>query len=134
MSEDINKLERELQELKIKKYEQQQREAREREQEFKKKNAWLDIYGSDDYCGCGIGEYSFYYGYEETRCPVKSHKDSDDCDEKDCDKRERCFVASIWDKEVAVYTDSELGQSDIMEQLIAWIMKCLHEGKLIPPM
>lgn len=80
---------------------------RQKKQDFIKKTG-IDVYTSDDYCGLEAKGISFYYGYEVTACPVNSHKDEDDCYEKDCDKREWCFVATENGVEVMKLTKSEL--------------------------
>lgn len=72
------------------------------------KRTGIDVYTSDDYCGLEANGVSFYYGYEVTMCPVNSHKNSDDCYEKNCEKREWCFVATEKDKEVMKLTKSQL--------------------------
>jgi len=78
------------------------------------------VYGSDDYVGCSAGDYSFYYGYEETKCPIKSHRNEDDCYEKDCDKREWCFVVNKGDKEVVKWAESEFSynQANNIEKIL----------------
>ncbi len=58
----------------------------------------IDVYCSDDYAGLKAGKYKFYFGYEETMCPIKSHKE--DCEDNGCKKREWCFVAIVNNKEI----------------------------------
>lgn len=58
----------------------------------------IEVYTSDDYCGLVSGDMVFYYGYEETYCPIKSHKK--DCEDYGCEKREWCFVVSKKGKEI----------------------------------
>ena len=98
LKEEARKLEleasQERQELEIK-----------QEQEYRK-NTKTDVYCSDDYAGLEAGKYSFYFGYEMTICPVKSHKE--DCEDNGCEKREWCFVASINKKEVMRIPASKL--------------------------
>jgi len=79
------------------------------------------VYGSDDYVGATAGDYSFYFGYEVTRCPVKSHKNEDDCYEKDCDKREWVFQVHKGDDVVFEMLESEIDYpkaDDIERKLI----------------
>lgn len=129
--DEIQKREQELRLLKQKKLDEERKGKLEAEKKFKQENGGLDIYTNDDYCGCWIWNYSFYYGYEVTKCPVKSHKTDDDCYEKDCDKREWYFQAYKWDDIIAEYSESELWSNRyIVETLIAWILKCIYEGKL----
>lgn len=81
----------------------------------------VSVYGSDDYVGASAGEYSFYFGYEVTSCPIKSHKTDDDCYDKDCDKREWVFQVSRGDKVIFQMLDSELSyprSDDIERKLI----------------
>jgi hypothetical protein len=88
--------------------------------EYEKKNK-VAVYGSDDYVGCSAGEYSFYFGYEVTKCPIKSHKTIDDCDDKDCDKREWVFQVENKDKVIFEMLDSEISYpeaDDIERKLI----------------
>lgn len=68
----------------------------------------IHVSGSDDYIGASGSPYSFYYGYEETHCPLKSHQNGTLCEEKDCEKEEWCFVARKGDEEIARYCASEL--------------------------
>lgn len=68
----------------------------------------VTVYGSDDYVGASAGDVSFYFGYEVTRCPVKSHKDDDDCYEHDCEKREWVFQVQKDGKTVFEILDSEI--------------------------
>lgn len=81
----------------------------------------VSVYGSDDYVGCRAGDYHFYFGYEVTKCPVKSHKTDDDCYEKDCDKREWVFQVEKNDKVIFEKLASEITYpeaDDIERQLI----------------
>lgn len=81
----------------------------------------VGVYGSDDYVGANAGDTSFYFGYEVTRCPVKSHKTDDDCDEKDCDRREWVFQVEKNGKVVFEMLDSEISYpeaDDIERKLI----------------
>lgn len=81
----------------------------------------VSVYGSDDYVGASAGDYSFYYGYEVTRCPIKSHKTDDDCYEKDCEKREWVFQVEKKGKVVFEMLQSEIEYpeaDDIERQLI----------------
>lgn len=90
----------------------------------------LSVYGSDDYVGCSAGVYSFYFGYEVTKCPVKSHKDDDDCSEKDCEKREWCFTADKNGKNVVTWAESEFSYGeavDIERKLILGMAKFIKE-------
>jgi len=83
-----------------------QRKIAERE-EYESGNK-VSVYGSDDYVGASAGDLSFYFGYEVTRCPIKSHKTDDDCYEKDCDKREWVFQVTKNDDVVFEMLDSEI--------------------------
>jgi len=76
-------------------------------EEYEHKNC-VSVYGSDDYVGCNAGDYHFYFGYEVTKCPIKSHKTEDDCYENNCDKREWVFQVTKNDKVVFEMLDSEL--------------------------
>jgi hypothetical protein len=113
MKESISELESKLRRLKMEEYEKDRLAKLKLEEEFRKKTK-VDVYTSDDYCGMSNGKYSFYYGYEVTKCPVKSHKDDDDCYTNNCDLREWCFTADIDGKEVLRLTRSELweGRAD----------------------
>lgn len=89
-------------------------------EEYENKND-VSVYGSDDYCWCSAWDTHFYFGYEVTKCPIKSHKDEDDCYEKDCEKREWVFQVTKNDKVVFEMLDSELSYpeaTDIYRQLI----------------
>jgi hypothetical protein len=107
MEKTIQQLEVELRQKKEAEFQRIRKEQNDKEEVFRKLKK-ISVYTSDDYCGMSCGDYSFYYGYEVTRCPVKSHKDDDDCYEKDCDRREWCFVATHNGKEVLMLPTSEL--------------------------
>lgn len=82
------------------------------------KNTQVSVYGSDDYVGASAGDTSFYFGYEVTKCPVKSHTDSEECYQRDCEKREWVFQVQNGGKTVFEMLDSELSypQSDNIER------------------
>jgi hypothetical protein len=87
---------------------EEKRIAKLKEEESYRTSSKIDVFCSDDYAGLDSGKYHFYFGYEETYCPVKSHKTEDNCYEKDCDKREDCFVVSVDNKEVLRVPRSKL--------------------------
>lgn len=95
-----------------------------REALFAKENQ-ISVSGSDDYIGASAGPYSFYYGYEETYCPVKSHGNGKHCGERDCEKEEWCFTADKDGVEVARYRASELtiGHEEVDRMLILGMAK-----------
>lgn len=85
------------------------------------KDTKTSVYGSDDYVGASAGDTSFYFGYEVTKCPIKSHKTDDDCYEKSCDRREWVFQVTKGDKVVFEMLDSEISYpvaDDIERKLI----------------
>ena len=91
------------------------------EREEYEKTTKVSVYGSDDYVGASAGDTTFYFGYEVTKCPVKSHKTDDDCYEKDCEKREWVFQVDKKGKTVFEMLDSELSYpeaDDIERKLI----------------
>jgi hypothetical protein len=92
----------------------------------------VSFYGSDDYIGASAGDYSFYFGYEVSKCPVKSHKTNDDCYEKDCEKREWLFQVEKDDKVVFEMLDSELSypEADDIERKL--IVGMAHFIKTLP--
>lgn len=126
MEKSIIQIERELREAKIAEFNKQQKIKRRAKEEFEKKNK-VNVYSASDYCGMSNGKHSFYYGYEETMCPTKSHKNIDDCDDNNCDKREWCFTADIDGKEVMRVPQSELvfDTNEPLEVLLAGIGKFL---------
>lgn len=103
----VEELERQTNELHFEIEEEEHESKIKKEKIFKEKKK-INVYYSDDYAGLDSGKYHFYFGYEVTHCPVKSHKDDEDCYEKDCVKREDCFVATIGGKEVLKLTRSQL--------------------------
>jgi len=105
-----------------------------KEDEFTKINK-TNLYFSDDYAGCSAGEYEFYYGYEVTKCPIKSHKNDDDCYEKNCEKREWCFQVSKDNKDIVTWTASEISylNGDVLEMLIWGMCKFIKENLTTPP-
>ena len=86
-----------------------------KEKVFNKKTK-SNIYNSHDYWGVSNGDYSFYFGYEETKCPVESHKE--DCEDDGCEKREWCFTADYKDKEIVRWRKSELGINKNGEEIL----------------
>lgn len=104
------------------------------EREKYEKTTQVSVYGSDDYIGASAGDTSFYFGYEVTKCPVKSHKTNDDCYEKDCDKREWVFQVDKDGKTVFEMLDSEISYpeaDDIERKLIvgmAHYIKALQDN------
>jgi len=126
---EINELEKKLQKMKWDKYEEDRKALESKKDKFSKENE-IDIYGSDDYCGMSVGRFSFYYGYESTKCTKHPKKDKDWCEEHDCDWRERCFTAEIDDKEVMCLPTSELrgdGSEDIFYYLLSGIGQFIQE-------
>jgi len=113
----ISQLEEELRKAKQEEYDNRRKEIEE-----KKKKISTSIWGSDDYYCAAIDWFSFYYWYEETYC--SKHPKIDDCEDRfDCDKRERCFTANIWDKEVMRIPASKLSVDwNIEEYLISWML------------
>ena len=93
-----------------------QQKIKDRE-DFEKKNK-VNVYGSDDYVGCSAGKYSFYYGYEVTKCP--KHKNEDLCDESDCEKSEWCFTVDENGKEIVKWAESEFSynEADDIERIL----------------
>lgn len=107
------------------------RQLRMKEEDKFRKASGISVSGSDDYIGAGAEPYSFYYGYEETYCPVKSHKNGELCGEKDCEKEEWCFTADKDGKEIARYRASELaiGDEGVEYMLILGMAKFIKETK-----
>jgi hypothetical protein len=74
----------------------------------------MNYYESDDYCGCTLGDISFYYGYEV---------------EED---EEWCFTATKNNKEIVRYKCTEItsrrSMFDMTENLIAGISKMFKDG------
>ena len=104
------------------------------EREEYEKITKVSVYGSDDYVGASAGDTSFYFGYEVTKCPVKSHKTQDDCDENDCEKREWVFQVTQKDKVVFEMLESEIAYpeaDDIERKLIVGM--CHYIKKLETP-
>ena len=67
-------------------------------------------------------DISFYFWYEETHC--EKHPDIDDCeDEYECEERDWCFTANIWNKQVMKIPSKKLTvDGDVFENLVAWIL------------
>ncbi len=104
MKETIQELEQELRDRRQEEYERERIERLKKEQEFKEKHK-VNTYWASDYAGLEAGDYSFYYGYEETFCPKHKNKN---CEDYGCELREWCFVAKIKDKEVMRIPSSKL--------------------------
>lgn len=102
-------LEQEAKEIRYKVAEQKRREEILREEAFKKEFG-INAYSASDYAGLECGDISFYYGYEETVCPVKSHRKN--CEDYGCEKREWAFVASKDGKEVLRLPKSKIFPND----------------------
>ena len=117
-------------EEKLKKAKQEVYEKRRKEIEEAKKKIVTNVWWSDDYFYADIDWLSFYYWYEETHC--SKHPNIDDCEDKyNCDKREWCFTATIWDKKVMRLPASKLSVDwNIEEYLISWMLMFIK--KFIP--
>lgn len=107
MSKTIQELENELRVKKLQEYESKRRAELATLDSFREEHD-INIYTSDDYCGMSVGNFSFYYGYEVTECPVKSHTKEELCEAYNCDKREWCFTADVDGKEVMRLRASQL--------------------------
>lgn len=113
----IKELENELMKAKQEAYDRHRREIEEA-----KKKIPTDVWWSDDYFYASIDWFYFYYWYEETYC--RKHPKTDNCEDRyDCDKRERCFTATIWDKEVMRIPASKLSvDGNIEDYMISWML------------
>ena len=130
--QEAQELENKVKQLRMEAHAEKRRLEFKKEEEFRKESK-LDVYTSDDYCGLEVGDYSFYYGYEVTVCPVKSHNKN--CEDNGCEKREWAFEAKVKDKSVLVLATSELHPKEGEEPfwyLVAGIGHFLmRENKLI---
>jgi hypothetical protein len=106
---EAQELEQKAKEIRYALAEQKRREEIQREDEFEK-TMKINAYRASDYAGLVTPEYSFYFGYEETACPVKSHRKN--CEDYGCEKREWCFTADKNGKEVMRLRKSELFPND----------------------
>ena len=59
----ITDLEKQLQELRYSEAETKRKQRQEALECFRELQG-IDVYTSDDYCGLGVGDIHFYYGYE----------------------------------------------------------------------
>lgn len=97
-------------------------------EKYESKNK-VSFFLSDDYAGCSAGDIEFYFGYEVTKCPVKSHKTEEDCYKHNCEKREWVFQVTKKEKVVFEMLESELTypESEAIEaKLIVGIMHYLN--------
>ena len=118
----IQELEQELRKEKEKEFKKRQEEIKKAKEKIK-----TSVCGSDDYYCADIDWFSFYYWYEATVC--KKHPKTDDCEDRyDCDQREWCFTATIWDKEVMRIPASELSVDwNIEEYLISGMLMFIEK-------
>lgn len=107
-------LKREASRLEQEAHEEERLERLGTEQNYRRTRK-IDVYVSDDYAGLDAGDFSFYFGYEQTACP--KHKTEEACERVDCEKREDCFVASISNKEVLRIPRSKLYPKEDEEPL-----------------
>lgn len=117
-----------VKELQNKIYTLKQDLRRQKDREYESQG--LGVYGSDDYAGASAGDYDFYFGYEVEKCPVKSHRSKDDCDNAECEEREWCFTATKNGKEIVRWAESEFSYSqadDIERKLILGMAKFIKE-------
>lgn len=98
-------LEKQAQQLRYEAREEKRRAELKAKEEFVTTKK-MNVYTSDDYCGLTADKYSFYYGYEETVCSVKSHRKN--CEDYGCEKREWAFTADVDGKEVLRLPTSQL--------------------------
>lgn len=132
MNKSVDELREELRQAEMAELQKKQAVAREKEKAFKEATK-IDVYTSDDYCGMSNGMYSFYFGYEETECPVKSHYKEELCEAHDCEKREWCFTASIGSKEVMRLRQSQCSAVESEEPffyLLGGIAQFLNQYEL----
>lgn len=61
-----------------------------------------EVWFAGDYAGADFDNYSFYYGYERTVCPI--HGNDADCE---CEDNRWAFVAKREDKEFDRFTIEE---------------------------
>lgn len=117
--ETIYELKEKLRKAEEAEREKRRQEAMKREKEWRENNI-IDVGWSDDYYSLEVGDMSFYYGYEETLCPVENCKD---CDEDNCDKTERCFVARRWKEELMRIPTSKLTYKhrNIEDMVLLWV-------------
>lgn len=55
----------------------------------------IETYGSDDYTGFTFGKYTFYFGYEQTQCPICRKRFSyDECEKHSDADAIWCFVVT----------------------------------------
>jgi len=104
---NLNEIQIKLQNLQREELSQERKDKIKTRDDFESKTN-IKVYTSDDYCGLELDGVSFYYGYEATECPIKSHKTEQDCDYLCCDKREWCFTVNIKDKEMMKIPTSKL--------------------------
>lgn len=128
---EIEELEAKLRAKKMEKAETERIKALEKKEQFRK-DSNIDVYTSDDYCGMSDGKHSFYYGYEVTDCPVKSHTKEELCEAYDCEKREWCFTADVGGKEIMKLRKSQLWTDEeepffYLLSGIAHYLKSAHE-------
>jgi hypothetical protein len=97
----------------------------------------MNIAINDDYASIWNDKINLYYGYEETFCPVHL-KDSEACNDADCDKGEWCFVLEDKNKSVKIIKtkselesfNSDLEGSSPVRYLLSGIGLMLSEGML----
>ncbi len=75
----------------------------------------MDIrtYHASDYIGGLIGEFSFYYGYEVSKCTKCGKMTNEYCDECDDADRDWCFQVKEKGEAVFTRTCKELGAKDM---------------------
>ena len=127
MSEDIMELENKIRNLKLQKAEKERLERLNKEETFRKRTK-VYAYSASDYAGLETGNYSFYYGYEETYCPKHKNKN---CEDYGCELREWAFVAKCGDKEIMRIPASELWfeYKEIEEMLLLGIGRFISDTK-----
>ncbi len=107
-----------------------EREEKEKAEEKIKKETKVTVYHSDDYAGLECGEYSFYFGYEETMCP-KHGKNANCEDDHNCEKNEWAFTATKNGKELMRIPSSKLINEwrDVYEALLYGIGQFMNKNK-----
>jgi hypothetical protein len=95
----------------------------------------MNIVITDDYVSIWNDNFKLYYGYEETFCP-EHLKDSETCNETDCDKSEWCFVLEDKEQHVKIVKtksdlesfNQELEGSEPVKYLLTGIALLFSDG------
>lgn len=131
--QEARKLERQASDLRSQARQARARALVARVKEFESKVG--EIYASGDYAGMEVGDWKFYYGYEQTVAgDYAATQEAQDNPDGDDENPEWAFVAWYMGSEMARIATSDLhpeaNYDTLYQNLLAGIMHLIRDGRL----